>query len=491
MATIATPADFSAALRARDRGIINQVAARMLKQRTRLGSEWFSVANVMLHNGEIGLAVSAGERGVEECGGSVKARFQLAHLLSDAGRQEEAIALLASMASGEINPVQRDHLFGTCALEMADFDTARDAFNRVVTAAPAVGPSWLSLAALPPTDDAALLDRLSNAGAAVAKAPGDYLAQWHYAKGTVLDRIGRTDEAFASFTAGADLVRIERNYDRDGDGEVAESLIADFTQQSIVRLGEQMSVDTSAPILVIGLPRSGTTLVEQILTSHSMVAGGDELPFGAILAREIGGNALAPLESFVRKHGSDQLARLYLHLGEEYFGKGRRFVDKNLGNSRDLGVLASILPKAPVIWLRRDPLDCAWSCFRTYFSAGLEWSFSLADIGAHFWIEDRLFAHWRQMLGERLLEVSYERLVNDPPTETDRILRHVGLEREAGMEEAHAARRSVTTASLAQVRQPVYRSAVGAANLYRDHLQPFIDAYSADSRIEGRSGSFA
>jgi hypothetical protein len=309
--------------------------------------------------------------------------------------------------------------------------------------------------------------------------PFDYRAPWHYAKGTVLDRLGRLDEAFAEFAAGADLIRPSRTYDADADRREAEMLASEFSRAAVDRIASQIRTDSGRPILVTGLPRSGTTLVEQILASHSAVAGGGEMPFGSILTREIRGNSLFSLESFVAERGADQLTRLYLHLGEERFGEGQRFVDKGLGNSRALGVLASVLPRAPIIWLRRDPLDCAWSCFRTFFSQGIEWSWSLADIAAHFSAEDRLYEHWRQVLGERILALSYEELAADPQAQTRRILAHVGLDPEPAMEAVHRTRRAVATASVAQVRQPIYRSAIGTAERYRAHLEPFIAAYGA------------
>lgn len=484
MANIATTDDLRAALRARDRAAINRVAAQLLDQRTPLGEQWFSVAHVLVRNGEIALAVSAAERGAEEEHGSAKARFQLAQVLAMVGRQDEAVDIVAATAPGQLNPVERDHFLGTCALELGDFERARSAFDAVLTAWLGSGATWLSLAALPPDNDDELLERLNAAQPVIRMTPADSRARWHYARGTVLDRLERTEEAFAEFAAGAELVRPTRAYDQQADRREAEMLAAEFTTASIGQIAEQVRIDSSRPVLVTGLPRSGTTLVEQILTSHSAIAGGGELPFGSILTREIRGNALPPLQSFATANGADQLTSLYLHLGDQQFGEGQRFVDKGLGASRQLGVLASVLPQARIIWLRRDPLDCAWSCFRTFFSQGIAWSWSLADIAAHFQAEDRLFAHWQEVLGERMLALSYEELAAKPDDKIDRILKHVGLDPEPEIEAPHLTKRVVTTASVAQVRQPVNESSVGSADRYRDHLKPFIDAYEAKPSVD-------
>ncbi len=477
MSNVATTTDFRNALRARDRAAINDAAGRLLEQRTPLGDQWFSVAHVLVRNGEVTLALSAAERGVEESAGTAKAQFEQAHILASVGRQDEGAALVSRIESGRLNPVERDHFLGTCAMELGDFEVARKAFDAAVGAWPGSGPAWLSLSALPPSEDGDLLDRMKAASSVVNAAPPDYRAQWHYAKGTVLDRLGESSEAFSEFAAGADLVRPMRPYDPEGDRREAETLAAEFSRGAVEQIGRQVSSETIRPILVTGLPRSGTTLVEQILASHSAVAGGGEVPFGSILTREIGGNSLSRLEAFAA--GAEDLARLYLHLGDEQFGEGRRFVDKGLGNSRVLGLLASVLPQARIIWLRRDPLDCAWSCFRTYFSQGMEWSWSLADIAAHFRAEDSLHSHWRDVLGERMLTLSYEELAADSGAQIGRTLAHVGLDAEPAIDVAHRTRRPVITASVAQVRQPVYQSSVGVADRYRAHLKPFLDAYAA------------
>lgn len=140
---------------------------------------------------------------------------------------------------------------------------------------------------------------------------------------------------------------------------------------------------------------------------------------------------------------------------------------KSLGTSRVWGVLASVLPQAPIIWLRRNPLDCAWSCFRTYFSEGIEWSWSLADIATHFQAEEKHYLHWRDVSGERMLTRSYEDLAACPKAQIRRVAGHLGLDLETAMESAHKTRRAVTTSSVAQVRQPVNQASNGVAPLPR------------------------
>ena len=483
MTKVATPADLKSALRARDREAIGQAAQRLLEQGTRLDWQWFSVAHVLVRIGDLELAISAARRGVEESGESPQSRFQMAHILAIVGRQAEAINVVTDIPPGRISPIELDHFLGTCAMEIGDFDLAREAFERAVALEPRSGATWLSLAALPAMDDDHLLSELEAAHSPISATPPDSRARWHYARGAVLDRMTRAGEAFEAFAEGARLVKSTRPYDPDLDRQEADRLTVDFNRNLVNSIAGQVRIDTSRPILVTGLPRSGTTLVERMLTSHSDVGGGGELPFGSMLAREVGGKTKASLQSFLTRSSINELTRLYLNLGNQRFGQGLHFVDKGLGASRELGVLACALPQTRIIWMRRDPLDCAWSCFKTFFSHGVEWSWSLEDIARHFQAEDKLHAHWSQILGDRLLTVSYEELVADSDYQ-GRIFEHLGLIPERPKGTAHLTGSAVTTASLAQVRQPIYQSSVGGAERYRAYLQPFIDVYSAKPRSQ-------
>ena len=201
---------------ARDRAGINRIAGKLLDQRTKLGSEWFSVAQVLVATGEFSLARAAAERGIEESGGAPRAQLQHANLLATMGRHDEAIALMQQIPRGQFNVVERDHFIGTCALEIGEFDQARKAFNRVVTAWPPAGATWLSLAALPAEDDADCSSGWTRRDRGDAERALRSRAMVLCA-GTLLDRLDRTDEAFAAFVSGAEIVKAMRPYDRRAD----------------------------------------------------------------------------------------------------------------------------------------------------------------------------------------------------------------------------------------------------------------------------------
>ena len=141
-----------------------------------------------------------------------------------------------------------------------------------------------------------------------------------------------------------------------------------------------------------------------------------------------------------------------------------------------LGIVLFVL-----VWMRRDPLDCAWSVFRTYFVKGQDFSWKLEDIASHFLIEDALYEHWSQMLPDRILTVNYQELVSDPRPQIERILDFCKLAHEAAVFTPHETKRVVSTASVMQVREPIGTHAIGLSDPYREHLAPFVQAYEKGS----------
>ncbi|URW75356.1 sulfotransferase [Sphingomonas donggukensis] len=470
-------AQLKAALERQDRAAINTACRGLVAARAPLRGQWRSIIFVLLRNGELTLARAAADILAAETGNSALGRFEQAATYARTGLLAEAQAIMASLPDDVPDPVGNAYISGTLATNLGQFDAAKRHLRRAVATSPGSGQAWLSLAMAGRVEDADRTAMLEARHAMAGAAPIERGA-YHYAVGKALDEVGDHDAAFAAFFEGAAAVRATRPPAEATERAATAAAIDGWTGESLDALATP-GTRSVRPIIVSGLPRSGTTLVEQILVSHSAVQGGEELGRLAVLGREIGGVGYDAVRQALARGQGDALVALYDHLIDERFPGSGRIVDKTLQISRFMGLVATLLPDVPVVWLRRDPLDTAWSIFRTYFIEDLAWTFDLAAIGRQMADEDRLFAHWMQLRPEQILPVHYADLVSDPDTEVRRIVAHCGLDLEPQQLRPHESARAVTTASVAQVRQPISRDAIGAAEPYRAHLQPFIDAYRA------------
>lgn len=470
--------DLKRALAARDRASTNAAVTQLLDQRATLGPQWRSISELMRVSGEITLAHRAMDQFVAAAGNTPQARYSKAVLLTQTGRLREAHDYVEQLPVDVPDLAGHAYVLGNTAMTMGRVDEARGHLETAVKHRPGWGPAWLTMATAVNLAKDPIGERLlADAKAAERQGPGD-LARYFYAVGKLHVDRREPDAAFAAFARGAKLLRGETPYSRKGNAANAQSAMTGFGDGLIERMNNRRARDTSRPIFVTGLPRSGTTLVEHILASHSAVQDGGELNIVQHVAVQVGGVSGDALEKFIAGGGSpDAMAALYLHLMAERFGPDRRVVDKTIDVSRCLGLIAAALPEAPLIWMRRDPLDSAWSCFRTFFIHGVGWSYDLNDIAHHFRLEDALLAFWQQRLGDRLLVVPYGELVESPEMWTRKLLSHCGLSEEAAVHTPHATERVVATASAMQVRRPINRDGLNVAGPYRQHLQPFVDAY--------------
>ncbi len=472
--TLPSLGDLQRLLAARDRAGINAVLADWLDHDADIGDRWGIFADILAQHGAWTLALRAVRRHRAAMPGDPARRFAEAVMLARAGRNAEARDIAAAIARASPGDARINHFMGALASEAGRFDVARDHFLAVLAINPLSAQTWLELSAIHRFSVGdPLLDRLrKTAAGAIGQEPR---APLFYALGKALDDVGDVDAAFAAFAAGAALVASERGYDAAADRAQADATIRDWDRAVLPPFGHTTG---STRIFVTGLPRSGTTLIEHSLASHPAVMGGGELNLLSIVAEEAGGVGPAALAGFVRRGRSvAELPALYDHLIGERFSPGARIVDKTLDASHMLGLVATLMPDAPIVWVRRDPLDTAWSCFHTYFSRGVPWSWSQIAIAVHMAQQDRLFDFWRERLGGRLLCIDYEALVTDPDRWIRRIESHAGLLHDPRTLAPHETDRTVLTSSVAQVRRPINRRAIGAGGRFQHHLTAFRDAY--------------
>lgn len=468
------------ALAVRDRAETNNIAQQLIERRAPLGVQWRNIAELMRVSGELTLALKAMDAFVDAQGGSAQARYAKVVLLTQSARQRDAHDLLLTLPMNVPDRAGRAYVLGNIAMTLGRVDEARDHLVTALKHRPGWGAAWLTLATTINLAKDPLGERLLADGPAAARqVPGDH-ARYYYALGKLYVDRGNIAEAFAAYASGAAMLRDITPYSRNGNAANAKAAKTGYPDGFIERMRERDGLDTSRPIFVTGLPRSGTTLVEHILASHSAVLDGGELNIVQHLAVAANGVSGDAIESYLAGCGSlEAIGSLYLHLLGERFGGLGRVVDKTIDVSRCMGLIAAALPDAPLIWMRRDPLDSAWSCFRTFFIHGVAWSYSLTDIAHHFRLEDEMLSFWKGRLGDRLLVVPYAELVESPELWTRKLLTHCGLEEEDSVHAPHKTDRVVATASALQVRRPINRDGLNVAAPYQEYLQPFIDAYFA------------
>ncbi len=244
------------------------------------------------------------------------------------------------------------------------------------------------------------------------------------------------------------------------------------------------SDEAVTPIFIVGLPRSGSTLVEQILASHSRIEGTIEQPTLATVERQTQAlfhrkytNADSTETVLLSPEELSALGRAYI-AGSDIFRRDRKayFTDKNPFNFRHIGLIHKILPHAKIIDIRRNPMDCGFSLYKQYFSSGVDFSYNLEYIGAFYNAYLRLMAHWHTVLPGRVLTMQYEDLVHSPEQSIRQLLEYIGVEFETSCLDFHNTKRQVRTASSEQVRKPLNTKGIGAWRQVAGHLAPLRKA---------------
>lgn len=235
----------------------------------------------------------------------------------------------------------------------------------------------------------------------------------------------------------------------------------------VIEQYEGQGFEDDSPIFIVGMPRSGTTLTEQIISSHPEVYGAGELTDIARVMKAIDYNAALDVKA---------LGEMYIQYARarERDGQSRFFTDKMPGNYTNIGLIAMILPNAKIIHCRRNPIDTCLSCYRQNFARGHYWSYNLETLGDEYLAYLDLMEYWRELLPGRFLEINYEDTVNDFENQARKLIDYVGLEWDDACLEPHKQKRAVLTASKAQVTKPIYTSSVEKWRRYEKHLDPLV-----------------
>ena len=305
------------------------------------------------------------------------------------------------------------------------------------------------------------------------------LSSLHFAAARLLDSMGGFDEAFAEAKLANSLRGV--SYNPASIERPIDQWINYFTRPTLRRL-PRATHGSELPVFIVGVPRSGTTLIEQILCSHPAVHGAGELNWlfaicelAALRHPTRSGNFCDCIDALSVKD-ADELAEQYLQPLQSFNPKASRIINKMPGNFVHLGLIQLLFPLGRVIHCQRDPLDTCISCYMTDFATGQDFSFSLPSLG-HFYRQYlRMMEHWREVLDLPILQVQYEDLVNDLEGQTRRMLEFLGLPWDENCLRFHENRRFIATASNQQVRNPIYKRSIGRWRNYERHLGPLREA---------------
>jgi len=301
--------------------------------------------------------------------------------------------------------------------------------------------------------------------------------------GSAYEKAGEYDRAFALHTDAGRAPAVL--FDRGTYARSVNELIGVFSADLVAALSRHGN-RSPLPVFIAGMPRSGTTLVEQIIDAHPRAHGAGELQDFDTIADGLAGE-IESTESHLRcavELDADDIARLskrYLDSLRRTARTAKRIVNKSLENYRNLGLIGVLFPAAPIIHCFRDPRDTCVSCYMSsILPKAHPWVSDLSDLGFAYGEYQRLMAHWRRVITQPILEISYEALVDDLEGESRRIIEHLGLEWDDACLQFHASGRVVRTASYEQVRQPIYRSSIGRYKRFERHLGPLLEALAVE-----------
>lgn len=298
-----------------------------------------------------------------------------------------------------------------------------------------------------------------------------------YGLGKVYDQLGHYQEAKKCFvSANSNRRKKVPAYDHAGFEQSVDEIIRVFGND-LINSSRESSIEES-PIFIVGMPRSGTTLIEQILSAHSGVLGGGELTDMNFMVSEIrrqGNFYNLSLADQINSFDSDsftQLGKKYLKAVHIRLKSKRRFTDKLTHNFLHIGFIRLMFPKAKIIHCMRHPADTCLSIFKNNFATYHNYAYDLHEIASHYRAYQKIMNHWRETLEGYIYEVSYESLINSPEEEIRKLLQFCGLNTETACYDFHNNQRMVNTLSMSQVRQPIYNRSIGNWKHYESLMRP-------------------
>ena len=445
-----------------------------------------NLGGVLQRQGKLSAAMTSYERALALNPRYAEAHYNLGCTLKARGQLQEAVASCRRAIENRPDYAEAHNSLGNALQIQGNLEEATASFRRAIEAKPDYVDALANFAQsrrFSPTDR----DTIARFRELLARGTLDDVAggRLHFALGKILDDCGDWDEAFHHFQRGNELSGCE--YDPEQTTRLFDAIMAVCTRPVLER-GATIGHQSDLPVLIVGMPRCGTTLAEQILAGHPAVHGAGEVTEIEAIVQELGtgrgaGRCFPDCLPHLDPATVAQLADRYLKRLAGLGGHARRVTDKLPANFINLGLIALMLPRARVIHCRRHPLDVCVSCYFQNFRSAqrLAYTFDLRALGLYHQQYSRLMQHWREVLPLQMLEVDYESLVTNQEQVSRTLVEFCGLDWRPECLEFHRARREVHTSSNWQVRQPVYTSSVGRWKHYEKHLGPLREALAGSA----------
>ena len=402
------------------------------------------------------------------------------------GEHEEAIKLLDNILKKNPYNFSTFTSKGHAQKTLGQTDQAIKSYQAAYKVKPDHGESFFSLANLKTYSFS--LDELHSMREQVKRVDLSLRdkAYFHFALAQACESIGEFDEAFFHLERGNKIKNDQSRYSIEGMDAELQAQIDVCNTPFFEELGAGGHA-TKEPIFILGLPRAGSTLIEQILASHSMIDGTLELPNILSIAQSLRGDDIYGKEGNYPKSMKSLTLDQRESLGKKYIDETQMhrkdapmFADKMPNNFRHIGLIHLIMPNAKIIDARRYPLDCCFSMFKQLFAQGQEFSYGLAEAGSYYNSYIKLMDHWDKVLPNKILRVNNEDVIDDLEGQVKRMLDYLGLPFEEECISFHKTNRSVRTASSEQVRKPVNKDGMGRWKPYAKNLKPLLESLDKD-----------
>lgn len=390
------------------------------------------------------------------------AQNNLGSVLEKQGRQENAKAAYEKAVEMDPGNVEAINNIASMMIAAGDLDVAKEKLETAIKIRQDYIEAHHNLSGLKTYTDE---DIKTLKGLDPSRLPPINQARWAFILGKAYADVGDHNKAFDHYERGNKLMRGLIKFDGDEAAKFHQSLIDEFKTDDCASL--EGAIDDPTPIFIVGMPRSGSTLTEQILASHTDVYAAGELLTLSNLIKE-------KCPSFPNDLSDDQLKDIgnaYLTELKKHVPDAKRIIDKMPGNYAFIGLISKILPGAKIIHTRRNPMDCCVSIFTRLFLEPVHYAYDLKELGNYYNNYQDLMDHWRDTLPQDMMtEVQYEEIVGDLENQAKDLIKFVGLDWQDAVLDFHKQKGNVTTASAAQVRKPIYKTSVERWRVYEDKL---------------------